>query len=121
MKRTVLVVDDVDTCATMLELALNGLGDLRVERVATAEAGIRVLAQGNVAAVITDLELPGMSGLELLAVAQHVPVVVVSASPDPETESKVLAAGASAFFPKPFSPQAIRRKMEDLLKESPNA
>lgn len=119
--RKLLLVDDADACAAVLEIALHGLDGLEVERVTTAEAGLQVLAANDVAAIITDLELPGMSGLELLASVRNVPVIVVSATPDPEAETKALSAGASAFFAKPFSPQAIRRKMEDLLKESENA
>lgn len=117
MDRTLLVVDDADTCANLIELALDGLPGLHVERVASAEAGLDVLRAANVAAVVTDVELPGMSGLEFVTRARHVPVVVVSATTDPDAEAKAIAAGARAFFAKPFSPSAIRRKMEELLKE----
>lgn len=116
-ERKLLVVDDADTCASILELALDGMPGLHVERVASAEAGLDVLERNEVAAIVTDVELPGMSGLELLAHAPQVPIVVVSATTDPNAEAKAIAAGASAFFAKPFSPAAIRRKMEELLKE----
>lgn len=117
LNRTLLVVEDADTCANMLELALDGLPGLHVERVASAEAGLEVLRETDVAAIVTDVELPGMSGLEFVTCAGHVPVVVVSATTEPDAEAKAIAAGASAFFAKPFSPSAIRRKMEELLKE----
>jgi two-component system, NtrC family, response regulator GlrR len=116
-QRKLLVVEDADTCANMIELALDGLPGLQVERVASAEAGLDVLSGSNVVAIVTDMDLPGMSGLELATCARHVPVVVVSATTDPDAEAKAIAAGASAFFAKPFSPSAIRRKMEELLKE----
>jgi len=63
------------------------------------------------------VDLPGMSGLEFLAEVQNLPVIVISATTDPTAATRALASGASAFFPKPFSPSVIRRKIEELLNE----
>jgi DNA-binding NarL/FixJ family response regulator len=46
------------------------------------------------------------------------PVLVISGDSDPRTPARVIAAGAQAFFAKPYSPAAIRRKLEELLAES---
>jgi DNA-binding NarL/FixJ family response regulator len=43
------------------------------------------------------------------------PIIVVSADTDPATPERVVALGAEAFFPKPFSPALVRRKLEQLL------
>ncbi|MFM2123588.1 MAG: hypothetical protein RL328_39 [Acidobacteriota bacterium] len=115
--RKLLVVDDAETCADIIEMALAGIPGLEVEWAGSAEAGLELLRNGDVAALITDLELPGMNGLELLSEVRHLPVIVVSATTDPTAEATALASGASAFFQKPFSPAAIRRKIEEVLKE----
>jgi len=115
--RKVLVVEDVETCASTIEMALAGLPGLTVEWVATAEAGLELVKLGDVDAVVTDVELPGMSGLEVLAEVQNLPVIVISATTDPTAATRALVSGASAFFPKPFSPSVIRRKIEELLYE----
>ncbi len=102
----------------MLELALQGLPGFTVTRVRSAEAALDLLVHGTVAALISDVQLGAMSGLELVRLARSVPAIVISAATDPTIESKALSAGAVAFFPKPFSPSAVRKKVEELLKES---
>jgi len=120
-KRIVLIVDDSDDCSETLEVALHKLKDVEVAIVRTAEDALERLSKINVAALITDLHLPRMNGLHLLA-AIHAkknghtpPIIVISGDSDPRTPDRVLAAGAQAFFSKPYSPAAVRRKLEELL------
>jgi DNA-binding response OmpR family regulator len=118
----VLIVEDESDCAATLELALEGLPGIAPLRVYTAEAAMEELGRVPVAAIITDIHLPAMSGLELIQrvhqLQSGVPVVVVSASTVASTKVDALQAGAAAFFPKPFSPAAVCRKLLELLKES---
>jgi CheY-like chemotaxis protein len=77
-----------------------------------------------VSAVVTDIRLPEMTGFELIEKIRHdpglrgLPIVVVSAETDPATPRKALETGANAFFPKPFSPAAVRKKLEELIHAS---
>ena len=122
--RTVLIVDDSEDCAETLELALHGVRDVQVAIARSAEEALEVFAAGHVAALITDLHLPNMDGLHLLSAVRTLnngrftPVLVVSGDSDPRTPGRVLAAGAQAFFLKPYSPAAVRRKLEELLLAS---
>src|SRR4051812_10001773 len=117
----VLIVDDEVACAATLELALEVLPGVVSMRVLTAEGALEALGRFPVAAVITDIHLPAMSGLELIQrvhqTRQGVPVVVVSASTDAAVKGDALRAGAAAFFSKPFSPAAVSQKILELLKE----
>lgn len=119
--RTVLIVDDSDDCAETLAMALQGLKDIKVSTASSAEDALLQLSQGNVAALITDLHLPQMDGLHLLSALRtrnnghYTPVLVISGDSDPRTPARVLEAGAQAFFLKPYSPAAVRRKLEELL------
>jgi len=85
----------------------------------------------EVGAIITDLEMRGMDGFELIEkVRAHervhlpddlskrggVPIVVITGSPDPEAPARVARLGANAFFPKPYSPVLVREKLEQLLE-----
>jgi adenylate cyclase len=73
-------------------------------------------------AVILDLMLPRLGGLEVLAQLQaddklrHVPVVVITAWN--ETREDVLAAGAAEFVTKPFDPDQLKVAVEELLNGS---
>lgn len=119
--RTVMIVDDSKDCSETLELALHGLKDVRIVIAASAEEALERLASGDVAALITDLHLPHMDGLHLLSTLRtrnndhYTPVLVISGDSDPRTPARVLEAGAEAFFLKPYSPAAVRRKIVELL------
>ncbi len=121
---TVLVVDDaVDSIAT-LNLALEPLGGLVIRTALSAEAALRELENGTFAAVITDIHLPEMNGLELVKRIREnprfrsIPILVVSADADPSTPARALSLGANAYFAKPFSPSAMRKKLEELIHAS---
>jgi CheY-like chemotaxis protein len=128
-RRTILVVDDAADCVTTLELALGVLTDVEVRGVASAEEALAVLGEDgqSTSAVITDVQLPGLSGLDFVtrlradARWRGLPLVVISADPNPETPAAALGRGADAFFAKPFSPASVRRKLEELMyaKSSP--
>ena len=121
---TVLIVEDSDDCSETLELALLRLKGVKIAIVRTAEEALERFSAGPVAALVTDLHLPQMDGLHLLTAIRSqqrgraIPVVVISGDSDPRTPARVLAAGAQAYFTKPYSPAAVRRKLEELLVAS---
>ena len=118
---TVLLIDDREDCITTLDLALEKLSGVVLRSAPTAEAAWDVLHHFPIAAVVTDIQLPKMTGLELISRIRRdpdlkrLPIVVVSADPDPATPRNALQLGANAFFAKPFSPGAIRKKLEELI------
>jgi CheY-like chemotaxis protein len=71
--------------------------------------------------MVTDLNMPRMDGYELIGRVRAdqklsgMPIIVVSADTDPATPERVAALGVEAFFPKPFSPALVCRKLEQLL------
>jgi CheY-like chemotaxis protein len=118
---TVLVVDDAEDCLATLALALEATPGFAIRFARTAEAGLAVLREEAVSAVITDLQLPVMTGLELIALIRGqerfsaLPILAISAATDPHAPQAALDSGANAFFGKPFSPGAVRRKLEELI------
>jgi CheY-like chemotaxis protein len=122
MPRTVLIVEDVEACAETLEVAFSGVQDINIVSVIGAEEAWRLVdGGGELAVIITDLQMRGMDGFELIervrAHEQHgaVPIVVITGSPDPDVQARVRDLGANAFFAKPFSPAEVREKLEQLL------
>jgi two-component system, chemotaxis family, chemotaxis protein CheY len=117
----IVLVDDAEDCLAMLDVALQTLPGVVIRSARSAEDALKVLASGRISAVVTDIQLPAMTGLELISRIrrqpglQAIPIVVVSAAADPATPQAALASGANAFFPKPFSPAAVRRKLEELM------
>lgn len=118
---TVLIVEDTGTCATTLEIALAQIRGINVAVVPSAEHAHGMLDNGAVCALITDLQLPGDSGLQLIEWVRsrengrHLPIIVVSGLSDPDARSNSLSKGADAYFAKPFSPGEVRKKLQELI------
>jgi len=125
--RTVLIVEDSETSAAMLEVAALEIPGVAVMTASNALEALRILedATQTVDGLITDLNLPRMDGFELItrirAGTRHrrMPIIVVSADSDPETPGRIQGLGADAYFAKPYSPAQVSRKLEQLLNASP--
>jgi len=122
--RTVLIVEDSDTSADTLEIALLSLPDVSVAHAATGRKAWQLIQNQVVAAIVTDLHMPHMDGFELIervraaGGAARVPIIVISGDSDPGTPERVRRLGADAYFAKPYSPAAVRETLERLLHEN---
>jgi CheY-like chemotaxis protein len=122
--RQALVVDDSDFCSTTLEIALASIPGLTVRSTATAEEALGMLGRESFVALLTDVHLPGMDGIEFvervrsLYCNSRMSIIVITGDTDPGTHQRARAIGADAVFAKPWSPAAVRRTLERLLRES---
>jgi len=100
----ILIIEDEDKLRRVMELQLKTAG-FEVDQAGSAEAGIRLADNADL--IITDLRLPGMDGLQLLASLRErgmqTPIVVMTAFGSIETAVEAMKAGAVDFLPKPFS------------------
>jgi DNA-binding response OmpR family regulator len=113
--RVLLVDDDADICAflsTLLELE-----GMEPDVATTAARALERLE--GAAAVLVDVAMPGMDGLELTrrmrASGYRGPVLVVSARPGGDLPAKAAEAGASGFVRKPFENAELVSRIRDLL------
>jgi two-component system, chemotaxis family, chemotaxis protein CheY len=119
----VLIVEDSENTATMLEITLAGIPGVAVQLATNPVEALRILNDGGPAvhAVVTDLNMPRMDGFEFIRRIRadeklsEMPIMVVSADTDPATPQRIAQLRVNAFFPKPFSPAQVRRRMEQLL------
>jgi len=108
---TILIVEDEAKMRRLLELNLadDGFQTLSAE---DAETGLKLLQNGSVDLVLTDLKLPGMNGLEFLHDVKRfnaaLPVIVMTAFGTVETAVEAMKAGAGDYVLKPFSMEEIR-------------
>jgi len=83
-----------------------------LERVASAEAAELIL-------ILSDINMPGMSGLDLLPKARaarpHVPVIMITAYGDDNTRRRAIAAGAAGLFTKPIDFPVLRGEIGRFL------
>jgi len=108
---TLLIVEDEPRMQRLLELNLADEG-FTIHTAPSAEAALDRLRQEKVDLVLTDLRLPGMSGLDFLQAVKRasasLPVVVMTAYGSVETAVDAMKAGASDYVLKPFSMDEIK-------------
>ncbi len=102
----ILVVDGLaDMCRALRELLeFNGY---QVDIAQDGDSALKKIEGGKPDAVLLDIDLPGMNGVETLRKAKkldrNLPVIVITASGDKSLAKKSLAAGALDYIQKPFS------------------
>jgi CheY-like chemotaxis protein len=119
----VLIVEDSENSAMMLEMAFSAIPGLSVVMSSSGLDALRILhgSGSAVQAIVTDLNMPRMDGFEMIRKIREdralsaTPIIVVSADTDPATPRRVAQLGVDAFFPKPFSPAQVRQKLEQIL------
>ncbi len=108
---TILIVEDEPKMLRLLELSLAEEG-YTTRTASDAETGVKMLRQEPIDAVLTDLKLPGMSGLDFLQAVKRtdsrLPVVVMTAFGSVETAVQAMKAGASDYILKPFSLEEMK-------------
>ncbi|WP_456678412.1 response regulator transcription factor [Bradyrhizobium sp. RDM12] len=85
-----------------------------------AEAFMAEYVPGKFDCLITDLNMPGRSGLDLLqhlqSIASVVPVIVITADTNPPTLSRAMRCGAYAYLTKPIETEALLRHLQSALR-----
>jgi CheY-like chemotaxis protein/anti-sigma regulatory factor (Ser/Thr protein kinase) len=117
--RTVLVVDDAAVDRKLVGgLLAKGTG-LHIEFAATGEEALAHIAKSHPDVVVTDLVMPGMSGLELVAqIAEkspQTPVILMTGKGSEEVAVKALKAGAASYVPKGVLHQYLLNTVQDVL------
>ena len=104
------IVDDDASVREATEALVRSLG-LPAATFASAEEFLNSDRLRDTACLITDVQMPGMSGLELQrrlgAEGHRFPVIVLTASPEAKVRARALAAGAFGFLGKPFSDDTL--------------
>jgi two-component system chemotaxis response regulator CheY len=118
-----LVVDD---SATMRRIVVNALKSIGYENAVEAGDGSDALARcdASIELVITDWNMPVMGGLEfvkaLRAKPEHAktPILMVTTRSVKEDIMQAVEAGVSSYILKPFTPQVLKEKIDQILSVS---
>ena len=122
MNLLVLVVDDEPDVEMLFRQQFRH--DLRAGRFAmefapSGDAALRRISDAagvSIILILSDINMPGMTGLELLpkakAVRPDVPVITITAYGDADTKRKALEGGAEALFTKPIDFGALRSEID---------
>jgi two-component system KDP operon response regulator KdpE len=114
----VLVIDDEAPFVRALAISLRADG-YEVEMAGTGEEGLRRAASGHPDAIVLDLGLPGIDGLEVLEALRawtDVPVLVLSARHTEEAKVTALDSGADDYVTKPFTINELFARLRAVLR-----
>lgn len=118
-KPEVLIIDDDLQIISLLKDVLSNKYNLKFS--IEAKAGLKMIKEGEPDIVVTDLMMPGMSGIELCTalkenpVTSHIPVVILTAKSSEESRLEGLYSGADAYISKPFSTKVLIATIENIL------
>ena len=118
---TILIVEDDLVVTETLTLYLEQSG-FRVSAAATGPAGLAAAEREDVAVVILDLMIPGMSGLEVcrrLRAKSAGPIIMLTARASENDRVAGLELGADDYVAKPFSPREVVARVQALLRRVP--
>lgn len=123
MTKKVLVVDDEEDMLWMLQRNLNkGMSDVEILAARSGEEALAVLSDTAVNLVITDINMPGMNGLDLLIeINNRYPdtgVIIMTAYPSSAYEREAMMSGSLRFIEKPFDIKDMRDIVKNVLKTS---
>jgi two-component system, chemotaxis family, chemotaxis protein CheY len=122
----VLIVDDSPAMRAFIYrvVQLSGLNVAVCLQAGDGAEALQLLAREQVDVILTDINMPGMDGGQLVARLREdpllaaIPVVVVSTDATRERMQQMLALGASGYVTKPFSPEVLRAELDRVLESA---
>ena len=120
MSKTILAVDDSASIRQMVTFTLKQAG-FDVLEAEDGQKGLSVAQQNKVNLVITDLNMPNMNGLELIANLRQLPafkftpILMLTTESDDAKKAAGKQAGATGWIVKPFNPEQLLRVIERVL------
>jgi len=120
----ILIVDDFSTMRRIIKNLLRDLGFTNLTEADDGNSALPLLKNGNFDFLITDWNMPGMSGLELLREVRaeerlaHLPVLMVTAEAKREQIIEAAKAGVNGYVVKPFTGAALKEKIEKIFERS---
>jgi two-component system, chemotaxis family, chemotaxis protein CheY len=117
-----LVVDDFSTMRRIIKNFLNELGYANVQEADDGNTALPILKTGKIDFLITDWNMPGMPGLDLLKAVRadpalaKLPVLLLTAEAKREQIVEAAQAGVNGYVIKPFTAQTLKEKLEKILQ-----
>jgi len=120
----VLVVDDSSTMRRIIANTLRKLGHDEIVEAADGVEALQVVEAGKPDLILTDWNMPKMDGREFVQALRKqpemrpVPVLMVTTQAEKPDVALALEAGVNDYVVKPFTPEALKEKIEDVLSKA---
>jgi two-component system, chemotaxis family, chemotaxis protein CheY len=119
-----LVVDDFSTMRRIVKNLLNDLGYANVQEADDGQTALPMLKSGNFDFLVTDWNMPGMPGLDLLKAVRSdpalakMPVLMLTAEAKREQIIEAAQAGVNGYVIKPFTAITLKEKIDKILGQA---
>jgi two-component system chemotaxis response regulator CheY len=121
-----LIVDDFSTMRRMVKSVLNELGYSNVTEADDGSTALPLLRDGDFDFLITDWNMPGMPGLDLLKAVRanaklaKLPVLMLTAEAKRDQIVEAAQAGVNGYVIKPFTADVLKKKLAKILEAIPS-
>jgi DNA-binding NtrC family response regulator len=118
-KHSILLIDDDDSLRRVMEFSLTEAG-FRVQTASSGEEGLQLFGKNTFDAVVSDITMPGIGGMEVLAKIHeqdaHMPVIMITAYGPIESAVDAMKKGAFDYITKPFNRDELRLTLNKALR-----
>jgi len=121
-KMKILVVDDFSTMRRIIKNLLRDLGLTNTYEADDGQTALPMLKEGDFDFVVTDWNMPGMQGIDLLKHIRaddnlkHLPVLMVTAEAKREQIIAAAQAGVNGYIVKPFTAGTLKEKLDKIFQ-----
>lgn len=118
----ILVVDDFSTMRRIIKNLLRDIGFTNISEADDGSTALPMLKEGDYDFVVTDWNMPGMQGIDLLkairadAKLSHIPVLMVTAEAKKEQIVMAAQAGVNGYIVKPFTAATLNTKLDKIFE-----
>ncbi len=118
----ILIVDDFSTMRRIIKNLLRDLGFNNTSEADDGNTALPMLKNGSFDFLITDWNMPGMTGIDLLRAVRadeqlaDMPVLMVTAEQKREQIIEAAQAGVNGYIVKPFTAQTLKEKLEKIFE-----
>ena len=118
----ILIVDDFSTMRRIVKNLLRDLGFTNTAEADDGSTALPMLQQGDFDFLVTDWNMPGMTGIDLLRKVRaderlrHLPVLMVTAEAKREQIVAAAQAGVNGYVVKPFTAAVLKEKIEKIFE-----
>jgi two-component system chemotaxis response regulator CheY len=118
----ILLVDDFSTMRRIIKNLLKDLGMTNVTEADDGQTALPILKQGGIDFLVTDWNMPGMTGIDLLKEVRSdpnlasMPVLMVTAEAKKEQIIAAAQAGVNGYVVKPFTAAVLKEKIDKIFE-----
>ena len=118
----ILIVDDFPTMRGIIKNLLRDLGFNNTQEADDGSTALPMLQKGDFDFVVTDWNMPGMQGIDLLKAIRaddslkHLPVLMVTAEAKREQIIAAAQAGVNGYVVKPFTAATLKEKLDKIFE-----